>query len=166
MAAKGGLRGRTFKTTKAIRVAEQDISINRMWKNTFLTVLAETSNVSKACEAAPVSPARAYKLRREEPEFRRAWREALAEGYEHLEMELLRRLREGDFTTIEGGKYDFANALRILSAHRGTVESERSRQDDEEESAVFASIRRKVEAIRRAHEEQRALPQMDSSHAR
>lgn len=121
MAARGGLGGRTFRTTKAIRTAERDITINRMWRYTFLAVLAETSNVTRAAEAANVSTARAYKMRREEPEFRRAWREALTEGFEHLELELLRRLREAEFTTPDGGKYDFANAFRILAAHRGTV---------------------------------------------
>lgn len=165
MAARGGLGGRKFRTTKAIRNAERDITVNRMWRYTFLAVLAETSNVSKACEAANVSPARAYKMRREEPEFRRGWARALTEGFEHLELELLRRFREGDFTTAEGGKYDFANALRILAAHRGTVEGERARQDDEEESAVFASIQRKIDALRRSQQVPPALPpQGDGGH--
>ena len=158
MAAYGRLEGRVFKTTKAIRAAEKDLSINRMWRHTFLAVLAETSNVTRSAEAARVSAARAYKMRREDPEFRRAWQAALCEGFDHLEMELLRRLREGDFTAADGSKYDFANALRILAAHRGAADGQRAREDDEDENMVFASIRAKIEAIRRSREEAVALP--------
>ena len=42
---------------------------NRHWRTLFLDRLAETSNVSAAARAAGVNPSRAYKVRREEPDF-------------------------------------------------------------------------------------------------
>lgn len=155
-----GSRRAAARPTKSIRAAEKHLTVSRVWKHHFLAALAETSNVTRSAEIAQVSPGRAYKVRREDPEFRRAWREALCEGYDHLEMEVLRRLREGDFNHAGGGKFDFASALRILHAHRGTVGAERMRQDAEGEEAVFAAINAKIDAMRRDKEaaEARRLP--------
>ena len=45
------------------------------------------------------------------PNSHRQWLAAVAEGYVHLEMEILRRFREGDFKTADAGAIDdFANA--------------------------------------------------------
>lgn len=112
----------------------------RDWRGVFLAALAETSNVSRSAEVAGVSPSRAYQVRRRESGFERAWFAALCEGYDHLEMEVLRRLREGDFAAEEGGKYDFGAAVRILSAHRETVGRHRARMEDQDEEAILASI--------------------------
>lgn len=70
-------------------------NLNRHWRNLFLDMLAETSNVSASARKAGISTSRAYKVRRAEPDFRAAWQEALLEGYEHLELETLERLRFG-----------------------------------------------------------------------
>lgn len=65
------------------------------WTDIFINELAETSNVKAAADAASVSQSCAYKKRRDDPLFARRWYEALAEGYDNLEMDLLWRLRTG-----------------------------------------------------------------------
>ena len=67
--------------------------LNRHWRGLFLDYLAESSNVKQSAAKAGINPSRAYKVRREEPEFARQWLASLYEGYIHLEMEVLRRLR-------------------------------------------------------------------------
>lgn len=118
------------------------------WRDLFLDLLAETSNVSESARRAGIHPSRAYRIRREEPEFARQWLGALWEGYTHLEMEVLRRLREGDMTTGENAKYDFANAIRLLSAHRDSAARAQADQRNVSAAEIRASIDRKVEAIR------------------
>lgn len=116
----------------------------RNWRRLFLDKLAETSNVTASADAAGISSSRAYKLRRSDPEFASAWRAALLEGYEHLEMETLFRLRVG--TGKDDPKFDIANALRILGMHRETVATERQTVD-RDESAILASIDAKIEKM-------------------
>lgn len=65
------------------------------WQAKFLARLGETSNVTAAAEAGRVSLSHVYKQRRTDAQFARAWFDALAEGYDNLEMELLQHLRAG-----------------------------------------------------------------------
>jgi hypothetical protein len=122
---------------------------DRHWRTRFLDHLAESSNVSRSAEHAGIEISRVYRLRRAQPEFARQWQVALTEGYTHLEMEVLRRLREGDFKTGDGEKFDFANAIRLLAAHRNTAASSQSKARDVSADEVRASIDRKIEEIRR-----------------
>ena len=156
MPDKGSQRSKRAKTkmTKAILAEEAgNPPLSKHWREEFLTALAETSNVTRAAEIANISKGRAYKVRREEADFRRDWFEALCEGYDHLEMEVLRRLREGDVTTREGGKFDFAAALRVLGAHQQSVSVQKARQNDMSEEAVLLSITAKIDALRLAHKQ-------------
>ncbi|GGB88653.1 hypothetical protein GCM10011494_03680 [Novosphingobium endophyticum] len=121
--------------------------LNRHWRGTFLAGLAETSNVTAASAAAGVHPSRPYKVRRHEPEFARAWRAALLEGYEHLEMELLHRLRFGEPKDAEM-KFDNTAALRLLGLRRDTVARERAIRVNEDLAAVRASIQAKLAQLR------------------
>ena len=118
--------------------------LNKHWRTYFLQGLAATSNVTAAAVAAGISPSRAYKTRREQPEFAGLWRAALLEGYEHLEMEVLGYLRGH---TPER-KLDVANAIRLLTAHRQGAQQERARIADEDEEAVIQSLHTKLEDIR------------------
>ena len=122
---------------------------DRHWRTRFLDHLAESSNVTRSAEYAGIDISRVYRLRRAQPDFARAWQAALFEGYTHLEMEVLRRLREGDFKTADGEKFDFANAIRLLAAHRDTAASGQSKARDVSADEVRASIDRKIEEIRR-----------------
>lgn len=121
--------------------------INNNWRRLFLDHLAETSNVTESAAKAGISTSRAYKVRREEPEFARLWLDALWESYTHLEMEVVRRLRQGDMATADKGKYDFANAVRLLAAQRDTASQAMAQQRNVSAAEVRASIDRKAEEI-------------------
>lgn len=122
---------------------------NVNWQTRFIEKLAFTSNIEAAARAAGVEPGRACARRRRDPDFAREWNSALAEGYVHLEFEIVRRLRDGDFKSGDGEKYDFANAIRLLAAHRDATGRGRSQVRDVTAAEVRASIDRKIEDIRR-----------------
>jgi hypothetical protein len=130
---------------------------NHRWRTLFLDTLAETSNVSEAARRAGINPSHAYKVRRGEAAFRAKWHAALLEGYEHLEMETLQRLRMG----VEGGKddrkFDIANAIRLLLLHSKTVAHERSMREDEDEETILANINAKIDAMRAREAEVAAM---------
>ena len=138
---------RQVKVPPHIR-AELAGPINPHWQKHFLDHLAQSSNVTASAKVAGVIPSLAYLHRRQDAQFARAWLFALYEGYLHLEMEVLRRLREGDFQTDGKEKYDFANAIRLLGAHRDTAARAQAEQRNVSAAEVRASIDRKVEAIR------------------
>ena len=114
------------------------------WRLLFLEALAETSNVTASADRARVPTATAYKTRREDAAFAVKWRAALREGYDNLEIELLGHLRDPQSER----KMDVAAAVRLLTAHRATVERERALAEEEDEQAVRASIDRFIDAIR------------------
>lgn len=120
------------------------------WRQAFLEKLAETSNVAESAEAAGVAPSTAYRRRRQDAAFARDWRSALAEGYEHLELETLHRLRAG--TGKDDPKFDIANALRILALHKDAVAQERGGRETRDEEAILASIDAKLERMRAREE--------------
>jgi hypothetical protein len=122
------------------------------WRDIFIARLGETSNVTAAAEAADISLSHVYKTRRADPTFARRWYDALCEGYDNLEMDLLHRLRTGRVEeTDEAGnpvKFDLSTAFRCLFAHRETVLKEKGRRSMVEESATIASIEAKIQAMR------------------
>ncbi len=122
--------------------------INSRWRDRFIERLAQSSNVSRSAEFAGVSNSYVYRARANEPEFAQRWLAALWEGYEHLEMEVLRRLREGDLQTDDATKYDFANAIRLLNAHRDNAARAQAEQRNVSAAEIRGSIDRKVEEIR------------------
>ena len=115
------------------------------WEPRFLSALAECSNVVASAAAANITTNYVYKLRRNDPVFARQWRQALFEGYEHLEMETLCFLR-GENPTER--KFDVANALRVLAGHRQAIATERALRDDEDEQDVLNSIDRMLDEMR------------------
>lgn len=126
----------------------------RAWRKPFLAELARTSNVAASARAAGVDASTVYKTRRAEPAFARMWFEALCEGYDNLELDLLCRLREGALegaTTAAGKarrKFDNATAFRLLAAHRASVQRERGRNDYAYEDELLGSINAKLEKMR------------------
>lgn len=125
------------------------------WRKTFLSELAATSNVSASTKKAGVTTSVVYDARRNDAAFYRRWREALCEGYEHLEMTLLHRLRIGELKPPSGKRgrtYDNATAFRLLAAHRETAAQERAMRENDDADAILASIDAKLESMR-----QRAL---------
>lgn len=142
-AAPGAKRGRRAKPN---------------WKRIFLAELALTSNVAAAARKAGKDASGAYKERRADSAFARQWFEALCEGYDNLEMDLLQRLRSGE---LEGGsakarakrKFDNATAFRLLAAHRASVGRTRAQRADAEEGAIYAAIHAKLDAMRQRAED-------------
>ena len=121
------------------------------WRKDFFEALAETSNVTASAARVNVPVQTVYKLRRTEAEFANKWRAALLEGYDLLEMELLGHLRDPK----PERKMDVAAAIRLLAAHRATVERERALREEDDEEAVRASIDAFLEGMRQrrlAHE--------------
>lgn len=117
------------------------------WKVRFLARLAETSNVTAAAAQAQVQLSRVYKEKRDDGEFAARWREALCEGYDLLEIEVLQRLRFGEPKEV-GAKFDNATALRLLSQHRETVARERAIRDNADVEEVRRSLHAKLLQIR------------------
>ena len=121
------------------------------WQDTFLAALAQTSNVSASARRAGVNVSCVYKARRADRAFADAWFQALCEGYDALEMDLLRRLRLGEIERSGAKsrrKYDNATAFRLLAAHRDTVGREKARREDEDEETILASINAKLDSMR------------------
>lgn len=114
------------------------------WRAIFLRALAETSNVTAAAARAKVTTARVYKTRREDAGFAANWRLALREGYDNLEIELLGHLRHPD----PARKMDVGAGVRLLAAHRATVERERALEAEEDEQTVLDSIDAYLEGMR------------------
>jgi len=96
----------------------------------FLAHLAESANVRAAALEVGLGYQGAYRLRRSDAGFARAWQAAVDEGFDQLEMELLRRALFGtERTTIrrdDSGQivsetvvrhYPDAHALRLFSMH-------------------------------------------------
>ncbi|MXO70910.1 hypothetical protein [Alteraurantiacibacter buctensis] len=131
----------------AYREGERE-QLDRHWRGLFLDTLAETSNVSEAARRAGINPSRAYKVRREEAGFRTKWAAALAEGYAHLEMETLHRLRMGTDAGKDERKFDLANALRLLALHRQSVAQTAAQDSDDDEEAILAILHSRIEAAR------------------
>lgn len=132
------------RITPRQREEGEEGSISKHWRTYFLQKLAETSNVCASAEHAGIAPSRAYKLRREDPDFAAKWLRALREGYDNLEMELLGYLRD----PRPGRKMDVTSALRLLAAHRETVARERRLSEDDDEQAVLDSIDTFIEEMR------------------
>lgn len=145
--------------TKSSQSSGEKSRTSRHWRRPFLDTLAETSNVSQAARVARIDPSKAYKARRAEPEFRDEWNSALLEGYEHLEMETLHRLRVG--TGKDDNKFDVANALRLLMMHRETAAREKALRSHEDKATVLATLNAKIEAMRSREAEVRQMLQND-----
>jgi hypothetical protein len=123
------------------------------WSKPFLAELATTSNVSAAARKAKISSTTAYDARRTNAEFNRKWQQALCEGYDHLEMELLHRLRTGEVKPPPGAKrgvrsFDNPTAFRQLAAHRESAARQRAIRDNQDSEAIIASINAKLDRMR------------------
>ena len=126
------------------------------WREKFLACLAETSNVTAAAECADISLSWVYKTKRNDRDFGQAWLIALCEGYDHLEMELLCRLRHGEARELPAVKYDNATALRLLLAHRDTRAKYQAQQENVSAEEVRASIDAKLARLREQVQAQEA----------
>jgi hypothetical protein len=104
----------------------------------FLSVLADTCNVSEACRKSGVPMTVAYRRRKMDAAFRAAWAEAIAIGYQRLEGVLLERAFNGTeklFTRKDGSEermreYPNQLGLQLLKMHRQTAAFARHRRSN------------------------------------
>jgi len=61
------------------------------WKALFLVALAEVPVIAHACKAAGVNRVTAWRARETDPEFAKAWDDAMEEGIDRAEQEAFRR---------------------------------------------------------------------------
>ena len=95
----------------------------------FLTVLAETCNVTEAARRARVSVSNVYEKRKSDAAFRAGWLSAIATAYERLELVLLERAFNGVEKVIsrkdgsEERMREYSNqlGLALLKMHRDTA---------------------------------------------
>jgi len=104
-------------------------------RDLFLAALTETANVRRSAKTAGMSLAAAYDLKRRDPAFAQAWKEALEIGYSEVEMALLRETLNGSekVETLEEGEekklkyiktvrsFNVSVAVRLFMAHREEV---------------------------------------------
>lgn len=159
-AAPSRMRRKRTRISAAARHDAAEEPLNKHWRGYFLQALAETSNVTAAAAKAGVSPSRAYKLRRDNPDFAAQWQAALQEGYDHLEIEVLGYLRNPD----PARKVDVTAAIRLLAAHREAVARERALADNRDERAVLDSIDAMIDEMRERAAANAALMAEESAH--
>jgi phage terminase small subunit len=95
----------------------------------FLSVLAETCNVTEAARKARVSLGYAYKRRKSNAGFRAGWIEAIGAAYQRLELVLLERAFNGTEKLVkrrdgsEERMLEYSNqlGLSLLRMHRDTA---------------------------------------------
>ncbi|HEY7806603.1 MAG TPA: hypothetical protein VIC34_05330 [Croceibacterium sp.] len=126
------------------RPARRQFTRKVQWKTAFLQALAETSNVTAAAARVNIPTRTVYKLRREDRDFAGKWLAALHEGYDNLEMEVLGHLRDPQ----PDRKMDVTAALRLLAAHRETVERHRALTEEEDEQATVEALDAFFEGLR------------------
>ena len=103
-------------------------------KAEFLDTLRETANVTVAARSVGISPATAYKHRRDDALFAERWDEAINEAVDMLEAEAHRRAFQGTeepvfYQGCEVGyvrKYSDPLTMFLLKAHRPDKYRERS----------------------------------------
>lgn len=92
----------------------------------FLAVLAETANVTAACEAIGFSRTSIYRLKKENEEFNAAWEEAMDKAVDALELAARQRAIQGVKEPVfhRGEvcgyirKYSDTLTIFLLKAHR------------------------------------------------
>jgi hypothetical protein len=105
-------------------------------RTAFLAHLAQSCDVRGACRKIGMTPDGLYRERQRNPSFRAAWQTALAQGYDMLELEMLRRAMTGVVrtvtTTAAKGKrtrtieYPDTVELNLLALHRKSIAEQRA----------------------------------------
>lgn len=158
VAIDGGKRVRK----RAIR----KVAITKRQERKFFAVLAQSCNVAMAAREAGIRPQRVYEKRKADAAFREAWGEAIAAGYEKLELVLLERALVGtEKITVDksGGEtrvreYPNNIALSLLKLHREDAREAQARKAQEmgpeEVQEVRERIIEKLERLAEKYERQ------------
>lgn len=133
----------------------------------FLTVLAETCNVTLACAEAGVSIGAVYKRRKSNAAFRAAWGEAIAIAYRRLELMLLERSFNGTekvVTRKDGSEervreYPNNLAVQLLKMHRETAQEAEREHSPEAVEELREKLRRKLARLKTRMIEEGRVPE-------
>lgn len=130
----------------------------------FLSVLADTCNVTRATVEAGVSLGGVYRRRKENAAFRAGWLEAIAIAYQRLELVLLDRAFNGTEKLVkrrDGSdeimkEYSSQLGLTLLKMHRDTaIEADTEfRPEDIEE--VRERLLKKLKRLKARRDQERA----------
>jgi hypothetical protein len=175
----GGSGGGSGDGARRVQIARARV---RQWsprvEERFLAALAATCNVKAACAEVGLSAASAYNHRNRWPAFARRWAEAVKLGHALLELALIEAAgnlfsgtapvvpsRVGPVGLVREITAD--QAIHLLHMHKNEVHGlgkppgrARRRPDPD---AMRASILRKIEAIERAEEVKRAVPDREEA---
>lgn len=136
----------------------------RDWTNAkaqaFLSVLAETCNVTEACRTSGVSVTSAYRHRKSDASFRAGWREAIAIAYSRLELVLLERAFVGTekvVTRRDGSnermtEYSNQLGLSLLKMHRDTAIEAAPENEPDNIEEIRERLFNKLERLRKREE--------------
>ena len=126
----------------------------------FLSVLAETCNVSEACRSSGVAMTVAYRRRKTDAGFRAAWLEAVGVAYQRLELELLERAfvgtekvvvrRDGSEERIK--EYSNQLGLTLLKMHRDTAVEAAPENEPANMDEIRERLFNKLERLRKREE--------------
>ena len=130
----------------------------------FLSVLAETLNVSEACRRSGIAMTVAYRRRKMDAAFRAGWGEALSEGYQRLELVLLERAFNGTEKVItrrdgsEERMREYSNqlGLTLLKMHRDSAMEAEPELAPEDVDEIRERLVRKLQRLKKRNEEQEA----------
>ena len=130
----------------------------------FLSVLAETCNVSEACRRSGVPMTVAYRRRKMDAGFRAEWIDAIGIAYSRLEFALLKRAFDGSeklLTRADGSQermHEYSNqlGLKLLQMHRDTAVEADSEMPPEDVNEIRERIVRKLQRLKKRNEEQEA----------
>jgi len=128
----------------------------RNWTKTkeseFLSVLAETCNVTEAARQAGVCLSYAYKRRASNAGFRAGWMQAIGDAYQRLELVLLDRAFNGTEKVVkrrdgsEERMLEYSNqlGLSLLKLHRNTAAEAASEMPSEDVDEMREQLVKKL----------------------
>ena len=142
----------------------------RNWTKTkeseFLSVLAETCNVTEAARQAGVCLSYAYKRRASNAGFRAGWMQAIGDAYQRLELVLLDRAFNGTEKVVkrrdgsEERMLEYSNqlGLSLLKMHRNTAAEAASEMPSEDVGEMREQLVKKLLRLKKRIEGQTARP--------
>jgi hypothetical protein len=150
------------KTPQLKKRAKRDWS--RAKARAFLSVLAETCNISAACRESGVPMTVVYRRRKMDAAFRKAWLEAVATAYQRLELMMLDRAFNGTEKVIrrkdgsEERMIDYPDqlGLTLLRMHRDTAIEADGEWPSDDVAEIRDRVVKKLQRLKRRDEEQEA----------
>lgn len=130
----------------------------------FLSVLAETCNVSEACRVSGVPMTVAYRRRKTDAAFRAGWLEAIGVAYQRLELVLLDRAFNGTEKVVkrrdgsEERMLEYSNqlGLTLLKMHRESAVEASTELPPEDVDEIRQRIIKKLQRLKKRHDEEQA----------